>query len=420
MQLSLIGINNQTAPLDIREKVTISAERLSDSLALLRTYVPHGVILSTCNRTEIYTLLDGDENKTTDSVLDFLKVALEIPVAEISGYVYDLRGLDAVKHLFRVASGVESLIIGEFEILGQTRQALEAAEKTKMVNLPLRQVFNCALRTGRMVREQTGISRNALSVSSVAIDLASKVTGDLKKCRLLVVGAGEAGKLVAKVAREMGTSQIVIASRTGDKARALASILQGTAADLDNLDVELNNASIVVTCTSAPERIFDFSRVEEIMKNRSHLPLVIIDIAFPRNVDPKVGGIPNVFLYNMDDLNGIAEANRKQRENEINNAERIITGEADKFAGWWHDLETRPLVTALMAQAEAMRSSQLNKTVKKLPPLSDEQYESLEVMTKSIINRILNDPIQYLKTTRNSEDIELIKELFKLNPENLK
>ncbi len=419
MQLSLVGINHQTAPLAIREKAAISAGRLANSLSLLRSHVPQGVILSTCNRTEIYTVTSGEGDNAEKAVLAFLKVMLEVPDGELLKYIYTYRDMEAARHLFRVTSGLESMVVGEYEVLGQVRQALEVAEKTGMVNLPLRHAFQSAIRTGRLVREQTGISRNALSVSSVAVDLAADIIGDLKKCRMLVIGAGEAGRLVAEVARKRGTSQIVIASRTKDRAQALATALHGIPTDLSNLADELHFADIVVTCAGAPHRILDVSRVEQAMRERSEVPLVIVDIALPRNVEPEVGRIRNVFLYNIDDLTEISNLNRKQRESEISRAKEIITGEVDKLVSWWHDLEIRPIVGALMSRADEIRLAQLNKTLKRLPPLSNEQRENLEAMTRAIVARILKDPIQYLKTNGNNRHTELVKELFNLKAERL-
>ena len=316
MRLSLVGVNHQTAPITIREKVAISAEKLCDSLSLLRSYIPQGVILSTCNRTEIY-VIDSDGCNAEKASLEFLKSQMNVSDADLLRYVYVSKDREAAEHLFRVASGLESMIVGEFEVLGQVRQALEVAEKAGMVNLPLRHAFHSAIRTGRRVREETGISKNALSVSSVAVDLAADIVGDLTRCKMLVIGAGEAGRLVAKVARERGISQMVIASRTKERAQALATELHGTPIDLSNLSDELRSADIVVTCAGAPHRILDVSHMEEAMRKRPDLPLVIIDIALPRNVEPEVGRIRNVFLYNIDDLTEISNLNRKQREAEI-------------------------------------------------------------------------------------------------------
>jgi glutamyl-tRNA reductase len=337
---------------------------------------------------------------------------LDAADGEFFKYVNHLRGMDAARHLFRVASGLESMIVGECEVLGQVKQALETAEKAEMASLPLRQAFQGAIRTGRLVREQTGISRNALSASSVAVDLAAGIIGDLKECRMLVIGAGDAGRLVARAARERGASQIAVANRTRDRAQALASVLKACATDFSDLDNELCKANIVVTCAAAPHRILSFRRVEAAMTNRPELPLVIIDIAIPRNVEPEVSSIKNVRLHNLDDLTGIANLNRKQRENEIRHAEQIVAEEVDKFGGWWRDLEIRPLLGALMSKAEAIRMSELNKTLRHIPPLPDHEREHLEAMTKSIVTRILKEPIQYLKGNGSNGHTEFIKELF--------
>ncbi|MDP2930880.1 MAG: glutamyl-tRNA reductase [Chloroflexota bacterium] len=416
MRLSLVGVNHQTAPVAIREKVAISTERLGEALSRLRAYMPHGVILSTCNRTEIYTIDNGSVDDGNAS-LDFLTARLNGPDDKLRRHVYVSTGAAAVEHLFRVASGLESMIVGEFEVLGQVKQALAAAEKAGMVNLPLRQAFHSAIRAGRHVREATGISKNALSVSSVAVDLAAGVVGDLKKCKMLVIGAGEAGRLVAKVARDRGTSRIVIASRTKDRAQALAATFNGIPTDLSNLAGELGRANIVVACAGAPHRILGVRQVEAAMKERPGLPLVIIDIALPRNVAPEVGQIANVFLYNIDALTEISNSNRKQREGAIQQAEGIIMSEVDKFAAWWRDFEVKPVLGALMSKAEEIRAAQLNKTLKKLPPLSDEQRQCLEAMTRSIVTRLLQDPIQYIKTNGNGNHSEMLKEIFQLDTE---
>jgi len=418
MHVSVVGINHQTTPIIIRERAAISTEKLHDSLLLFRSYVPHGVILSTCNRTEVYTI-DMEGHDAREASLNFLKAHIDIPEADLSQYIYVSSDKVAVEHLFRVACGLDSMIIGEFEVLGQVGYALDVAERAKMVNLPLRHIFQSAIRTGRRVREETGLSRNALSVSSVAVDLATRVIGDLRKCKILVLGAGEAGRLVVKAAKERGVSRIVVASRTPERASALAAKLGGIPISLSNLVGELSTTNIVVTCTGAPHRILGNLHVEEAMEKRPELPLVIIDIGVPRNVEPAVRQIKNVFLYNIDELIEISDLNRKQREGEIQTAEEILTGEVDKFISWWQAFESRPVVSALMKKAEEIRSTQLSKTLKKLPPLSDEEQERLDAMTKSIIIKLLKDPIQYLKTnaSANRDDVEVISRLFRLNEE---
>ncbi len=415
MHISLVGLNHSTTPITIREKVAISVEQLHNSLLLLRHYVPHGIILSTCNRTEVYAM---GSHPTEEAVINFLNAMTGVSFVDLLPHIYLRENETAFRHLFRIASGLDSMIVGEYEVLGQVKQALAVAEDAKMVNLPLRHIFQSAIRTGRRVREETGISRNALSVSSVAVDLATKVVNNLESCKMLVIGAGEAGKLVAKVAKERGVPRIVVASRTQERAATLAAALGGIPTDLNNLAEELSTADIVVACAGAPHRLLDVYRVEEAMRNRSELPLVIIDIAVPRNVEPEVKQIDNVFLYNIDDLTKVSGLNRQQREGEIQQAEEIIAAEVARFISGRRVFGTRPVVGALMKKAEDIRYQQLSRTLKKLPPLSDEEQYSLEAMTKSIVTKILQDPIQCLKKNiSNDEYAEMVSELFRLKIE---
>ena len=414
MQLILTGINHQSAPVAIREKAAINAERIQDSLMALRTYLSQGLILSTCNRTEIYAV-DKTEHDTGQAAMEFFRNYLGIN-GEDRKYVYQSHGEAVAQHLFRVAGGLESMVIGEYEVLGQVGKALESAETAGMVQLPLRHAFQSAIRTGRRIREETGISRSPVSVSSIAVDLAAKVTGDLKKVQLLVIGTGEAGQIVAKVARERGVPRIVISSKKIERATAVARALHGIPADVHSLPQELISADIIVTCSGAPHWVLDVQRVGEAVKARSK-PLVIIDISVPRNVQPKVAQLENVFLYNIDHLQEISNMNRQQREIDVEQAEKIVAEELNTFLARWQLWEATPTISALMDRAEQIRSTQLNKTLKKLPPLTAEQQSSLESMTKSIVARILQEPIEYLKANGDDDHFRLVRELFRLDGE---
>ncbi|MFC1982301.1 glutamyl-tRNA reductase [Chloroflexota bacterium] len=418
MNIYLVGVNHRTAPVAIREKAAVRSEKLNDALQLLRSHVPHGVILSTCNRTEVYTTPE-DDSSTEAASLDFLRTHLNTSDTTLLKHTYTFNGEAAVERLFRTASGLESMVIGEYEVLGQVRQALVIAEKAGMVNLPLRHIFQSAIRTGRRVREETGISKNAFSISSVAVDLAAKVIGNLESCKMLVIGAGEAGRLVAKAASDRGLSRIVVASRTQERASSLIKMLGGIPISINNMMEELDACNIIVTCADAPHCLLDVPQVETAMRRRPELPLAIIDIAVPRNVEPAVAQIKNVFLHNIDDLSQISEQNRRQRRAEVRKAGIIISAELDKFASWWQDFKVRPLIRAMMSKAEEIRRSHLNRTMKKLPPLSDEERYSLEMMTKAIIAKILKDPIHNLKANghNNRDYAEMVKELFQLNEE---
>jgi len=416
MHVSLVGVNHNTTPLRFLEKLAITTPQLHDSLLLLRQQVSHGIILSTCNRTEVYAVA-SDVYPIEQSSINFLKTRADISDDDLLPHIYRHKDETVFEHLFRVASGLDSMIIGEFEVLGQVGRALEAAEKARMVNLPLRNLFRHAIRTGRRVREETLISKNALSVSSVAVDLATRIVGDLSSCKILVVGAGETGRLVAKAAKKRGASQIIVYNRSRERASALAEALGTAMVASGNLMEELSTADIAISCTAAPHIVLKLHQVEKAMSTRPNRPLVIIDIAVPRDVDPGVKLIKNVFLHNIDNLTETSASNRKQREGEIQRALGIIKDEVDKFTSWWQALEVRPLVSAMTKKGENIRRAQLDKTLKKLQGLSDEERGRLEAMTKAIVTKILNDPIQYLKkNAHNKQDyIQLVNELFQLN-----
>lgn len=415
MHISLVGINHRTAPVAIREKAAIRAGNLKEALLLLRSYAGHGVILSTCNRTEVYTT-GSDSESALKTSLGFLESYLEMSSASLQRYTYSCLDEAAMQHLFRIACGLDSMVVGEHEILGQVGNALEAAEEAETVDLALRRLFQSAIGTGRRVREETGISRNCLSVSSVAVDLALKAIGDPVSCKMIVIGAGEAGRLVVKAAKDRGINRIFVASRSKAKASSLANELGGVGFSLNSLAEELGTANMVVACAAAPHWVLRVDHVETAMRNRNGSPLVLFDIAVPRNVEPAVKDMRNILLYNIDDLTQICDSNRKLREGEIKKAEEIIASEVTDFISWWQTLDVRPLVSALMSKAEAIRQEQLNKTLKKLRPLSDDEKADLEAMTKSIVTKILQGHIQYFNNNggHRKDLVPIVSELFQL------
>lgn len=415
MEIRVAGVNHSTTPINIREKLAISSDHVSDALYLLSRYVSQGVILSTCNRTEVYSVTES--GCTSHPGIDFLKAWANICDADLQPHVYCYQNEAAVKHLFRVAAGLDSMIIGEFEILGQVKQDMEKARKAGLVELPLRNLFQQALRVGRRVREKTGISKNALSVSSVAVELAAKAIGDLANCKALVIGSGEAGRLVAKALKERGITQITTTSRSYKNASALAAALGGSAVSIDNLSQQLAACDIVISCTGAPHLILDRRTIENALQTLGDKPLVVIDIAVPRDVEPEVRQISNVFLYDIDDFTYLSELNRRQREDEIESAMEIIEAEVERFLSWWQAIEVKPIISSLVEKVEDIRQRQLSMTLKKLRQLSPEEQERLDAMTKAIVQKILHDPIQCLKNDAHSREnyITLVKELFRLN-----
>jgi glutamyl-tRNA reductase len=415
MQIHVAGVNHSTTPIEIRERLAVSNDRLSDALSLLHKHVSQGLILSTCNRIEVYSVAEGRDSSQPG--IDFFKSWANIAHADLLPYIYCYQNEAAIRHLFHVASGLDSMIIGEFEILGQVKNSLEEANKARMVEHPLRTLLHQALRVGRQVREKTGISKNALSVSSVAVELAAKAIGDLTRCKALVIGTGEAGRLVAKALKERGIAQITATSRSYEKASALAKALGGSSVDIGSLGQELAGCDIAISCTGAPHFILDLKTMENTMLARSNRPLVIIDRAVPRDVDPEVRRLSNIFLYYIDDFTHISDRNRKQRETETQKAMEIIESEVKRFASRWQTMEVKPIISSLVGKAEAIRQAQLKLTLKKLRRLSTEEQQSLEAMTKAIVQKILHDPIQHLKKDAEERDdyIRLIAELFQLD-----
>ena len=416
MQLCVVGVNYKTTPVAIRGKLAIGSSRLQDALHSLHNYVPSGIILCTCNRTEVYAL--AEEGTPAESAsIDFLNARANLPQADLLPHIYVYHGEAAVRHLFQVASGLDSMIIGEFEILGQVRRALEEAEKTGLVGVPLLNLFRQAVRVGRRARAETGISKNSLSVSSAAVDLATRVVGDIRQHKVVVIGAGEAGSLVARTSQERGASPIVVVNRSREKGVDLATRLHGVWVPMENLRQELAGSDIVISCSGAPHTVLKLEMVEEAMSTRPEHPLVIIDIAVPPDVESEVKKLENVFLYDIDELTRVSESNHKQRQNEAQSAIGIVDDEVERFTSYWQELEVRPVISALVKKVENIRQAQLDLTLKKLPELSTEGRARLEAMTKAMVNKILHEPIQCLKngTVKREEYIRLVNELFRLN-----
>ena len=412
-QVYLTGISYDTAPLLIREGLSISKGRIQEVLAELSRYVNSGVVLATCNRTEVYAV--GDEkHSSAESSQDFFCEWSGFSQEQLSPHLHTAQGRDAVRHLTETASGLRSMIVGEWEIQGQVRQAFRIAEQAGMVDPLLRKLFQHAIHVGRRVRDETDISKNALSVSSVAVNLAAKAVGDVRSCRVVLIGAGQAGKLVAKAFSQRGMTGISVINRSLQGAEELVASLGGKAVELSRLPEEMEAADIVISCTGAPHIVVDYDLVRSVMHARPSRPLVIVDIAVPRDIDPSVKQIDGVYLYDIDDFTQVSKTHRKAREREIAKAMCIIDEEMERFLEQWHSLSVKPVVDALMQKAEDIRKRQLQLTLKKLPPLSEEELASIEAMTKSIVHKILHNPVEYLKSNghRDGAMVETVKELF--------
>jgi glutamyl-tRNA reductase len=307
------------------------------------------------------------------------------------------------------------MVLGEYEILGQVGDALDDAESTGVVSSPLLNLFRHAVRIGRRVRAETEISRNPVSVSSVAIDLARKKIGDLSGCKILVISAGEASNLAIKALSKHGISDFIVASRSYDKAYSLALEYGGRAVPLHGLREPLIEADIVVSCSGAPHFLVKSSLVKEAMHIRADRPLVLIDIAVPRDVDPASKEIENVYLYNIDDLQSVSASNQRRRANEKEKVISIIDEEVYRFKLWWHSLEAVPTISALTSKAESIRTAQLYKIMARIQ-VSTEEHAAIDAMTQAIVKKILHDPITHIRKNGNGNNyIKAVQELFNLD-----
>ena len=414
MNFTLAGINHHTAPIEVREKAAISADGLQGALLSLRKYTQNAIILSTCNRSEVYAS-GTHAGDIASSCAGYMRDILNMADDCSAPYIYTASGIELFRHLCSVACGLDSMVIGEYEVLGQVRQSLAAAEKAGMVDPPLRHLFQSAIRTGRRAREETGISKNAMSISSIAVNKALDIIPDIKSAKIIIIGAGEAGRLALRIARSRDVSGVVVVSRTEQRAIGLAEQYGARPVSPALLTYEIRDADIVITCAASPHPVLRYSQVSEAVIRRPGLPMVILDIAMPRNVDPSVREIPGVHLYNIDGLNEIAEGHRLERETEVRAVERIIEEEVGMLVKWWQSYNVRPVIKSLMKRAEKIRSDQFGRSLKKLPSLTTEELKAIDLLTRSIVDKILREPIMFLKSGEGTDGPEVISRLFGLD-----
>lgn len=422
MEFLVVGLNHRTAPLEVRERLAVSKDSLPEALRAMQDRGAPGVILCTCNRSEFYTLEPTNGAGPTarrgsgdEIIKEFLVHFFQVSLVDVERYMYVYRHEECIHHLFRVSAGLDSMILGETQILGQVRDALAAAAKLDTVQGPLSHLFHQALQVGKRVRRETGISRNAQSVSRACVELAKSLLGDLRRLRVMVVGSGEAGKLVATALRLSGVKEILVTNRTYERALELAQELSGEAIAFPDMPAALRHADIAICATGSPGFVLEATRVREAMAERPERPLFLIDIAVPRDIDPAAGEVRNVFLYDVDDLEIVSEFNQQEKEHELQWAEEIVTLETARFMAWFHTLEALPTVIALRNRAEAIRKRELNRALKSLEhPLTPREQESLEAMTRAIMQKLLHQPTVYLKAHSDPQRTRLVREVFNL------
>jgi len=421
-RIVLIGLNHKTAPVEIREKfasVCVDGAGPLEHIAKL-PQVKEAFFVSTCNRMEVLFTTEALD-QGMGQVVRHLADMYGKTGAALKPYLYIYLDHEAVKHLFRVTCSLDSMVVGEAQILGQIKRAYRHAVEAKTPGVILNRLLHRAFSVAKRVRTETQIGNSAVSISYAAVQLAKKIFHDLQGKKAMLVGAGEMAELAAEHLLGQGVDEIVVANRTLNRAMALAKRFKGTTIALEQLGEELDRVDIIISSTGSREPVISARQVRTQMKSRRNRPLFFIDIAVPRDIDPEVNRIDNVYLYNIDDLQNIVEINRTQRQKEAARAEHIIEGEALKFEGWLRTLEVVPTIVSLRRKAEEIRQTEILKTYGQYHSVSAEHMEAIEVLTQSIVKKLLHDPILFLKRTsgRAKKDfyLDVTHRLFSLDEE---
>ena len=419
MYVLVAGVNHRTAPVEIREKFSISGSALQDAYASLSSYkaIEGSIILQTCNRTEVYATTRNIEAGTKE-LENFLRQFSGLGYHELKSYIYQPNCYDAINHLFRVSSGLDSMILGENQILGQVKEAYLEAIEAGVSDGVLNALFQKAIYVGKRVRTETDLDKYPISISAAAVELAKRCLGDLQNKRVMVVGAGEMSELTARYLMKNGVQSVVVSNRSYDKALQMAGSLQGQAIRFNELPEMLSRTDIVISCTSAAHYIINSQNCGDSLRNRQGQPIIMIDIAVPRDIDPALRSIAGVYLYDIDDLQGVIDANYLERQRASRAAQKIIEEELDKFNQWLATLYVVPIISALKSQAEAIKTHELQKALNRMGAVSEHQKKVLGSMANSIVNQLLHHPVVTLKEMAISNEghiyAETLKKLFDL------
>jgi glutamyl-tRNA reductase len=415
-----IGLNHETAPLEVRECLAKDPKNPVLVLKALRQVneIKEAFFLSTCNRVEVLCVTDRP-SESEQAVTQLLSDLGGIPKERLDEYLFVYQEIDAVRHIFRIASSLDSMVVGEPQILGQIKEAytLSVAEKTSgvILNRLLHKAFHAAKR----VRSETGIADAAVSIAYAAVELAKKIFYDLSDRKVLLIGAGEMAELIARHLLNFGVRSLFVANRTFEKAVQLADFFKGQAVSFEEIGARILEDDIVIASTAAPDYIVTRDLLKGLMRRRRNRPLFFIDIAVPRNVEPEVNEIENVYLYDIDDLKGVVAVNLEQRRSEAIKAERIVDEETIRFGHWLRTLEVVPTIIDLKEKAEKIRNMEMQKSLVHLGAFLPEQLQAVETLTLSITEKILNDPILLLKrkAERPTKDVflDLTRTLFNLD-----
>ncbi len=415
----LMGVNHKTAPVEVREKLALTqVERPVTTVFENLPSCQEIVFLSTCNRVEVIAA-SASPNKAKSEIMEFWMKHSGLDEEVLSRCSYCHEGIEAIRHVFRVASSLDSMVVGEPQILGQMKEAYRMALDEGCSGQLLNKLMHKAFSVAKRIRTETRIASQAVSISYAAVALARKIFGELSGKKAMLIGAGEMAELAAQHLKTNGVDELVVANRTLERAIDLAKALDGRAISLEELDDALVETDIVISSTGAPGIIIHKERVQKIMRPRRHRLLFFIDIAVPRDIDPGVNDIDNVYLFDIDELKEVVEENKAERQREAVKAERIIEAEVIKFRKWLSSLDIVPVIKGLQEKAESIRKRELARTLKNLKHLEEKDIKAVEKLTQSLVSKLLHDPIIFLKKGAKDEDREqilsLITRLYSLN-----
>ncbi len=421
MNILVVGLSHKTAPVAIRERVAFAPTEMQGPLHQLLALpaIAEAVIVSTCNRVEIYAT-SRDAESGIAQIKRFLAEFHAIDSEELDNHLYDCQGSAAIHHVFRVAASLDSMIVGEPQILGQIKTAYGYATEFKTVGLILNRFLHKAFSVAKRVRTETEIASNAVSVSFAAVELARKIFGQLDNKTVMLIGAGEMCELAARHFVNNGITDVLVTNRTFERAEKLAAEFGGRPVLFDNFTDHLVEVDIVLTSTGAPDFILEHDKLEAVIKKRRNRPMFLIDIAVPRDIDPRVNDINNIYLYDVDDLQEVVQANMKERQKEAKKAEALVLSEVDQFHQWLGTLDVVPTITALRAKFEAIRKEEVQKTLSRFGDLGKKERKAIEAMTSAIINKALHHPFTLLKQCSDESScdayVDAVRTLFDLAP----
>jgi glutamyl-tRNA reductase len=417
-EVLIVGVNHRKAPVEVRERLSFAGGRLQDGLRRLLALpaVDEGVIISTCNRVEIVAAtVDGDD--AVEALTEFLAFGDRIAREKLGAHLSVYRGREAVRHLFRVAASLDSMVVGEPQILGQLKDSYSLAASEGSAGTVLHRCFHKSFSVAKRVRSETGVASKAVSVSSAAVELASKIFDRFDDKTALLLGAGTMSELAARHLLAHGVSRLMVANRTFERAVELAHEFRGTPVPFEDFQRYLQMADMVIGSTAADGYILTQESLQDVLRARRYRPIFLIDMSVPRNFDPAINELDNAYLYDIDDLGEVAQVNRGERSREAEKAESIVEAEVEAFWKWLAALEAVPTIVALREKMDAIRKGELEKTLATLRDLAPRERESLEAMTAAIVNKILHGPITHLKQHHREHEafyVAAARQLFDL------